>query len=215
MEKSFKIGMFFTSFLPLWVSIAIIYACNINSYMPDDCFKQTSLKEIISTILNEGCVEKVVIILFAVVILIIIGYCMYSFFWFRKFIKEKSSSNNSSKAKILEAKNINNLSSEFLLAYILPMATFDFFKVQDIFLFSIYFCVLGFLCVRNNNIYVNILLEFNKYKLYDCNINCIVAGDNVQRNNILLISKVDVRQPIYHELKYYDFENDIYINLEE
>lgn len=63
------------------------------------------------------------------------------------------------------ARRANKLSAEFLLAYILPMIAFDYSTCKGIVLFLIYFCVLSFLCVRNNNVYTNIFFELKNKEL--------------------------------------------------
>ena len=81
------------------------------------------------------------------------------------FLKEKlTESKRRPKGIIEKATKANKLSSEFLLAYILPMIAFDFGNLKYLALFVIYFTVLAFLCIRNNNIYTNVLLEVKGYR---------------------------------------------------
>lgn len=57
----------------------------------------------------------------------------------------------SNKIKEIIGGFLHKLASEFLLAYILPMIAFDFGDMNELILFLIYFSVLVFLCIRNNN----------------------------------------------------------------
>ena len=70
--------------------------------------------------------------------------------------------------KIVSAEQEKGVTSEFLLSYILPLFAFDFTKWVSVVEFLIYFLILAFLCVRNNNVYANLLFEVKKYKFYNC-----------------------------------------------
>lgn len=112
---------------------------------------------------------------------------------------------------VAKAIKANKLSSEFLLAYILPMIAFDFGNAQNLVLFVIYFSVLAYLCIRNNNIYTNILLEFKGYRIYTCDLTCKVLEDNHTYHDSIVISKSDLTQETGNDVPYWDFENYIYI----
>jgi hypothetical protein len=116
-------------------------------------------------------------------------------------------------AKVLSARKSNTLVSDFLLAYVLPMIAFDFTNPQGVLLFLIYFCVLAFLSIRNNNVYTNILFEFKKYSMYNCKMEFIVAGKAVIRDDCTVFSKSNLI--INSEIPYFDFDNDIYIDLSQ
>ena len=104
---------------------------------------------------------------------------------------------------------------EFLVAYVLPLIAFDFKSLVGIVLFLIYFSVLAFLSIRNNYIYINIYLEFKKYKMYNCDITRNVINKAKSYNNSLFISRVDLTQYVDKEISYWDCENKVYIVMEQ
>ena len=128
------------------------------------------------------------------------------------FLKKKLTiKGNHPKGTVKKATKANKLSSEFLLAYILPMIAFDFGNPQKLVLFLIYFLVLAYLCIRNNNIYTNIFLEFKGYRIYTCDFECSVANVKHIYHDSIVISKTDLTQEEGNDVPYWDFENYIYI----
>ena len=118
MSSLFKIAMFITSFLPLWVSIIFIECVSI--------FTSTD-----GSIWTE---KSVLIVIFLVnVISIFILYIVYI-----KFQDE-----DEKKVTIKYINRENGMNSEYLIAYILPLTSFDFTKWIDVFIFLLYFCILG------------------------------------------------------------------------
>ena len=102
------------------------------------------------------------------------------------------------------------------MAYILPMIAFDFGETRSVIVFFFFFIVLAYLCVRNNNIYANIYLEFKGYRIYMCDIVTDVLGKKQVYCDSLVISALnDLTQMVENEISYWDFENDIYIQLDE
>ena len=206
MSKTFKWNMFFTSFLPLWFSIAIFdawdIACYSLKYIP--CYPQwhKNISDFISGILIEAITICVLIICSAV-----------SIHGINKEIKKQEKNPAPARGTIKRAKRANKLTTEFLLAYILPMIAFDYGELKQIALFIIYFVVLSFLCIRNSNVYTNILLEFKGYKMYDCYIKCNRLGKTCHYSDCLVISRNNLTQTLPHEVKYFDFENYIYIEI--
>jgi hypothetical protein len=189
--------MLVTSFMPLWVSIAIIDIWSIcrNPYSSTSQLFHSKYVELSTT-------------LFFLIILTI------SLISILRFLGTKSKKNeNSGVAKVLSAKKSDTLVSDFLLAYVLPMIAFDFTSLQGILLFLIYFCVLAFLSIRNNNVYTNILFEFKKYRMYNCELEYAVAGKAVTRDDCTVFSKSNLIIKVNSEITYFDFNNDIYIDL--
>lgn len=95
------------------------------------------------------------------------------------------------------------------------MIAFDFGELKSVILFLIYFIVLAFLCIRNNNIYTNILLEFKGYKMYNCDIECTVLNKTEVYSDSIIISANDLTLNESNNVKYWDFENYIYITVKE
>lgn len=206
MGTRFKWDMFITSFLPLWVSIVIISIWNTVSDGMQSWNHDIIWKENLKTIVISNLIPLVL----ATIIVLITAVSMINI---NRFLKDKLSLPEKPKATIIHAKKANKLSSEFLLAYILPMIAFDFSDLQNVVLFAVYFIVLAILCIRNSNVYTNIFLEFKGYRMYECDIKCSVLNTEHEYENSLVISKLDVTLPANRGIEYWDFENYIYIDL--
>lgn len=198
--------MFITSFIPLWLSILVFNVWGIVSNIYENMCKNSGFVEILDFIFKTNTLEVI-----SIIIILIIN-CV-SIVSINIFLKDKNSLEIKPSGKIIEVKRSNKLSSEFLLAYILPMIAFDFSDLRKIILFIIYFLVLAILCVRNNNVYTNILLEFKGYKMYECDIECSVLNGKYIYKNSLIISKNDLMTEKDNEILYWDFDNYIYICL--
>ena len=208
MWRKFRWDMFVTSFIPLWFSIIVFSIWEIVENSIDIWDKKSKYIDNIVMCIEKSCVELGVTLV--VILLVWISISGIS-----SFIKERKSTKNNPKGKIIRATKANKLSSEFLLAYILPMIAFDFGEIKDIVLFIIYFSVLAYLCIRNNNIYTNILLEFKGYKMYNCDIECSVLEEKKIYHDSLIISEDDLTQMEENEMPYWDFDKYIYIAINE
>lgn len=144
MGKFFKIAMFITSFIPLWITILFIDVISIikkNQYL---------ITEIIGI--------AVIFVILSMSILIIV-------------LSMKSITLSSYKIyKIEAATQEKGITSEFLLSYVLPLFAFDFTQWDSVVQFLIYFFILAFLCIRNNNVYANLIFECLNYKFYTCDL---------------------------------------------
>lgn len=196
MTQFFKWNMFFTSFLPLWISIVVTDLWTIGNKIVENS-KET---------FENSRIEIITIVL-------LIGYTLFSMFYISWIISVQERSTNKEQGIIVRAKRANKLSAEFLLAYILPMIAFDFSSMNNIVLFLIYFVVLSFLCIRNSNVYTNIFLELKGYKMYECDIERRVMNRTITDEACLVISKNSLIQAIPRNLQYFDFENYIYIDI--
>lgn len=196
MTQFFKWNMFFTSFLPLWISIVVTDLWTIGNKIVENS------KEAF----ENSTIEIITIVL-------LIGYTLFSMFYISRIISVQERSTNKEQGIIVRAKRANKLSAEFLLAYILPMIAFDFSSMNNIVLFLIYFVVLSFLCIRNSNVYTNIFLELKGYKMYECDIERRVMNRTITDEACLVISKNSLIQAIPRNLQYFDFENYIYIDI--
>lgn len=120
MGQRFKWHMFFTSFLPLWVSIVV---CDIWVLVEDSYITMISLAEVPSSTqqmlkLIRGFLLEHGIEVSSVVILAV--YSVICMCHINKTIRDQESSINKPKGMIKQARRSNKLSAEFLLAYILP-----------------------------------------------------------------------------------------------
>lgn len=206
MDKRFKWNMFITSFIPLWLSIIVMDAWNVIEYG----ISNWSYKQKIVYNLKCLALENIVCIL---VIFIIFVMMFISIWSINIFLRDKRSNDAPPKFKVKKALRANKLSTEFLLAYILPMIAFDFAELKSVVLFVIYFAVLTFLCIRNNNIYTNIWLEIKGYKMYICDIEAEKLGRPYKYNDCLVISKNNLTTEVGKQIECWDFDNYIYLDL--
>lgn len=206
MWGKFKWDMFVTSFIPLWVSIVVVDVWSIVLFILEKWDDNVKLVDNLTSVLCGNYSQFASIAVIVVLVFIsIIGI--------NSFLSKKLTQGEKQlpKGKIEKATKANKLSSEFLLAYILPMIAFDFGNLQNLVLFIIYFSVLAYLCIRNNNIYTNILLEIKGYRIYICDFTCKVLSKDHTYHDSIVISKTDLTQEEGNEIHYWDFENYIYI----
>lgn len=206
MDNKFKWDMFVTSFIPLWISIIVIDVWEMVEYSVVNWDRTHNAFENINILLRSNA-------LLITSVIIITVFVINSIKSIRAFLNDRNAKPNKSKGTIIAARRANKLSSEFLLAYILPMIAFDFSNIKNVVLFVIYFIVLAILCIKNNNVYTNVYLEFLGYKIYDCDIRCKVMGKDHDYLNSLIISPVDLTLEKDNEVPYWDFEKYIYIVL--
>lgn len=205
MWRKFKWDMFVTSFIPLWLSIVVLDVWDIVSLALGKWDNANKMLENLKNILCSSSVQVISIIVIAILV-------VSSIVGINSFLKKKLTiKSNHPKGTVKKATKANKLSSEFLLAYILPMIAFDFGDPQKLALFLIYFLVLAYLCIRNNNIYTNIFLEFKGYRIYMCDLECTVAEVKHIYHDSIVISKTDLTQEEGNDVPYWDFENYIYI----
>lgn len=209
MWSKFKWDMFVTSFIPLWISIIIFDIWDLVDYAITSYSKEG---EPLENFLSFTC-GNIIQIASIIVIIIVVTFSIRGI---NKFLRDRENSQQNPTGTILKAKKANKLSSEFLLAYILPLIAFDFSDLKSIALFLTYFAILAFLCIRNNNIYTNILLEFKKYRIYSCDIQRPAPGNNtIIYYDSLMISKENLTSLKNKKIKYWDCDNYIYIHIKE
>ncbi len=212
MDTGFKWNMFITSFIPLWVTIILSDIWDIAAYVRG---RLAYLKEpgfdFCGGMVRFLRVNALQILTVAVIFsMLLVGIRGIS-----GFLKQKEREEVCPKGKLLRVARINKLPAEFLLAYILPMVAFDFSEGKGVMLFGVYFSVLAYLCIRNNNIYTNIYLELRNYRMYECDIECRVGNTVHVYGKSLVISKRDLCTRIDGDIRYYDFDNYVYIDLEK
>lgn len=206
MDKSFKWHLFFTSFIPLWISIIIINIWKSIEWLINKVNEKLSFGDNLVKFLQSNYLSVVLILVITILLLI-------SIISLNKFLKNKKEERNKPACKILEAKHGSNLTADFILSYILPMVAFNFTHLLDVILFLIYFSVLAFVCIRNNNVYINFLFEVKGYRMYYCKLQCIRANTNIEYSDCLVISKKHLDSEINRSIDYWDFENKIYIDI--
>lgn len=140
----FSLSMYFLSFTPLWISVIFIDAMSI----------------------FQG--EKYCLTEYISIVCILIGAAISSRIIFCEF--KVCGKENSRRYQLKEVKEEKTLTSEFLLAYILPLFAFEFTLWHQVVLFLIFFLTFGYLCIRHNYYCVNIVLEAAGYRFYECTL---------------------------------------------
>ena len=114
MWLKFKWDMFVTSFIPLWLSILIFDIWDIITVSIDAWKKnEETVRNLTDCVINS----KVQLLSIAIIVLTV----SVSVHGINRFLKERECSNQNSPGTFLKARKANKLSSEFLLAYILPL----------------------------------------------------------------------------------------------
>lgn len=144
MSRIFSLSLYHTSFLPLWVSICFIDFKSILEKNPNVVTEIVSVSVILITLLISACV-------------LLMGL-------------SGRSREGTTPLTLMSAIEEKSITAEYLLSYILPLFAFDFTQWSQVVLFLIFYLTLGFLCVRHNYFSVNILLEINNFRFYDCKL---------------------------------------------
>lgn len=144
MSKVISFSLYFTSFLPLWVSVLFLDIKSCIEYQDHLWTERISIT---------------VIVVLSLVSLIVI------MFYFKA-----NSKNVSTEYVIKSVSEDKTITAEYLLSYILPLFAFDFTQWSQVVLFLNFFITLGFLCVRHNYFSVNLMLELINYKVYSCKL---------------------------------------------
>ena len=141
MSYIFSLKMYFSSFIPLWVTVLFVDIKSIIENTDNVCTEMISV-----VLICLGCLVCVITPL------------------------EKHKTFNVEKYELSAVKECKTVNSEFLLSYILPLFAFDFTKWDGVVQFLIFFIVLGYLCIRHNYFSVNIILELKGFKMYECTL---------------------------------------------
>lgn len=159
--------MFISSFFPLWVSVLIL-----------DLFK-FGIKNIDT--LNDSPL-KIRLTIYIMVAFILISFGLIPFCWF-------NSKNETTSYTLKNSIKEKSITTEYLLAYILPIVAYDFSEISNLILFGIYVLTLAFLCIKNDNMNVILIFELMGYSKYSCDVsykNCLNEEVN---KNIIILSK--------------------------
>lgn len=207
MELRFKWNMFFTSFIPLWIAIITSDVFSIINHCRASGIGDGGFSSAISSFLSSNRVSLFMIFL----ILALLGYSVCSI---NSLLRDERENDNPGTIKIVKAEKGGGLSSEYLVAYILPMIAFDFDSLEGVVLFAIYFFILAYLCIRNNNVYVNILFEIKGYRIYVCDLETINMGNPHTHYNCLVISRNNLLANEDCEMRCYCLGDHAYIDVQ-
>ena len=207
MSNTFKWHMLITSFIPLWFSILIIDLWHLIEHSKLLWNDKCNFFYNISFIFKH----KWIVIVFLIIVFLNV---IISSIYISRFIKKQTENEGvHNKISISNVKQCTSISSEYLIAYILPMLVFDFTSLMHIILFVLYFSTLATLSIRNNHVYVNLLLEFKKYKIYNADVTKKIMEKSKLFTNCIIISKNDLCIKNNSDITYFDFENTVYLDL--
>lgn len=191
MNGLYKLCLFITSFIPLWISIIFkIFTEAIDANF--SCYGREFIGS--SVFILSICLVNAVSIIY-----IKVG-----------IKRARSTTGRYERCKIINAEKEKTITSEYLLSYILPLFAFDFKDWKEIALFLLYFIILAFLCIKNNNVYVNLLFELVGYSYFNCEIEMELSG-NLKR--VTIITKQDLNSKIGHELTIVSLNKPIYYDV--
>lgn len=139
---TFQLSMYYLSFAPLWLVVIFMDIFSIFN-------GETNL-------LTEYVSIPLIVLVF-----------IFAFMNVRKGLNP-AKRDNTQEYQLESAGEEKFLAAELLMSYVLPLFAFDFTKFQGVFLFSVFFIIFGWLCIKHNYFCVNIVLEAMKYKVYDC-----------------------------------------------
>ena len=199
--------MFVTSFIPLWATIVFIDIWEIVLQGKNIWEAELTFLENIKCCISNNMLQFISVLVIMIVVII-------SIISIEKVMHKREIANNDV-AIIKKAHKESFLSTQYLLSYILPLVAFDFGSLRDIIIFLLFFAVLAFLSIRNNNVYTNIYLEFRSYKIYTCDIQITKIDKIVEYENCFVLSKVDLTQEVEEKFPYWEIDATHYINTKE
>lgn len=200
MNNLYKFSMFITSFIPLWISLIVfINIDHLQSFVK--AFQKAFLYGEGWQCINNNDTISIIFVFFILMINII---CSFHMILGLKYIKRHE--NFQSKCKIKKVAREKTITSEYLLSYILPLFAFDFNTIKGIAAFLIYFIILGFLCIKNNNVYANLIFELQRYGFYNC--------EDEAGKELLIISKHDLVSKNGHTITIGVLNKPIYIQID-
>ena len=172
-----KIGLFFSSYLPLFLILAIRNWFNIYAT-----------------------------IFFGIA-------AAYSLIWALIFFAVKKGT--AEKYKLVKVKNKVHESLNYLVPYIIAFIGFDLTKWQDWTSLFIMLFILFAVYSNSNLLYINPILLFFKYKIYDAEICNQLLGCEKSRYEIILITKKPINLNGEVTLKDIDNGNNVFLGVDD
>ena len=168
-----KLGLFFSSYLPLFLILAIRNWYNFYA---------------------------IGILVFATV---------YSFVWILLFFA--ANKGTAEKYKLLKIENKTQESLNYLVPYIISFIGFDLTNWQDLGSLFIMLLILAKIYLNSNLLYINPILLFFNYKIYQAKISSVSSQYNNSVSEILLITKENIKVNNDLILKDVDTDNDVFL----
>lgn len=163
----FKVNLFISSYIPLYILIFI------------QSMENFQLKSVLQTYKENNILWNVIISIsiFSIVSLIVF-FC----------------GNYTKKETFKEVRSIDNDILNYFITYIIPLTTVDITKSTSIAVNFIIFSIIGIYYIQSNLMYLNILLIFMNYRVFqDNNNNIIITKENAdyfKMNEKILCKKI-------------------------
>lgn len=197
---SFRISMFITSFTPFWLTLVVFKVIDVFSNWSN-----------LTSVRKNICTNRLDIIL--IIFIVFIYYCCYDTIF--GMINKKKKEIVQTKFKLISVEKNSTITQEYLIAYILPIMIISLDNIKSYSAVLIYFSFLLYLNMKNDNIYVNILLAIKGYDIYVCNLEVANPNGESVLENVTVISKKTLTTQSGQSLKYYDLKQKIFIVLED
>lgn len=197
---SFRISMFITSFTPFWLTLFVFKVI--------DVFMNWSN---LLSVRKNICANRIDIV--CIIFMMFIYYCCYDTIF--GMINKKRKESNQTKFKLINAEKNSTITQEYLIAYILPIMIISLDNIKSYSAVLIYFSFLLYLNMKNDNIYINVLLAIKGYDIYICSLEVANPNGTNIVENVTVISKKTLTTKIGQKLQYYDLKQKIFIVLED
>lgn len=189
MIRFFAPCLFFLSFSPLWLAVIFL---DVMSIVDGEEHLWT---EYISLFLMAlGVMISVIVVLFQ--------------------LKERKG-RSGTRHKLLAATKQRAVTAEYFLFYVLPLFAFDFTLWRQVVLFLIFFAVIAFLCLRNRQIYANIILECMGYSRFECTIENPPKHIKKNGRDAIILSKQNLVSQINLERRLIDLGGGYLLDITE
>ncbi|ACL16001.1 hypothetical protein [Methanosphaerula palustris] len=134
---------------------------------------------------------------------------LYSFVWFLIiWIIEK---NTIECYKVVKAENKTKDSLSYLVPYIISFVGFDLTRWQDISALSILLLILFAVYVNSDLLYINPMLSFFKYRVYQVEVSKIAAGCDDSRWDITLLTKRGIKSD--DVIRVWDVSDNVFLEV--
>lgn len=117
--------------------------------------------------------------------------------------------------KLLAATKQRAATAEYFLFYVLPLFAFDFTLWRQVVLLLIFFVVIAFLCLRNRQIYANVILECMGYSRFECTFEYPPKCTKRVKDNAIILSKQNLAAAINSERRLIELGGGYWLDITE
>ena len=143
--------------------------------------------------------------------IILLFAALYSFIWFLTvWIVQK---NTVESFKVVKAENKTKDSLSYLVPYIISFVGFDLSRWQDISALSILLLILFAVYVNSDLLYINPILSFFNYRVYDVEVSKIAAGCDDSRWDITLLTKRSIKSD--EVIRVWDVSDNVFLEMKK